>query len=228
MMANSPNKTNRCDVKEGLADPLPSSTLVVSTSSSHPSFFATHAPPAPAPAKAAAEQCFGPPPPTGMIKEVMSDAIGGGIAPAAAGGGNFEQFDDEDDDDNDAPAPFNLAEFEEGNAEKWAAASRARAQIKSVNVDDKSPPAPFDSVEFEEGNAVKWSAMASSLPTASSSQGYDSLLLADTPLAPTVAAERPSIADIMPLGGPSQEEFIDNNWINAMLVAVESALQNFE
>jgi hypothetical protein len=71
-------------------------------------------------------------------------------------------------------------------------------------------------------------AMASSLPTALSSQGYDSLLLADTPLAPTVAAERPSIANITPLGGPSQEEFIDNNWINAMLVAVESALQNFE
>ncbi len=87
---------------------------------------------------------------------------------------------------------------------------------------------PFDSVEFEEGNAVKWSAMASSLPTALSSQGYDSLLLADTPLAPTAAAERPSIADITPLGGPSKEEFIDNNWIDAMLVAVESALQNFE
>ena len=142
MMANSPNKTNRRDVKEGLADPLPSSTLVVSMSSSHPSLFATHTPLAPAPAKAAVEQCFGPPPPTGTIEEAMSDAIGGGIAPAAAGGGNFEQFDDEDDDDDDAPAPFNSAEFEEGNAKKWAAASRARAQIKSVNVDDKSPPCP--------------------------------------------------------------------------------------
>jgi hypothetical protein len=69
------------------------------------------------------------------------------------GGRNFEQVDDDDDDA--APAPFNSAEFEEGNAEKRVAATRHRAQIESVDVDDESPPAPFNLAEFEEGNAEK-------------------------------------------------------------------------
>ena len=70
--------------------------------------------------------------------------------------------------------------------------------------------------------------MASSLPTPSSSQVYDPLLLADTPPAPTGAAEQSSIANATPPGGLSQEEFIDNDWIDAMLVAVEGFRHNFE
>ena len=157
-ISNPPHKNDRPDVEEGLADPPPqSSTATVSPSLSHgvihPSLLATYSPPAPA--EAAAEQRFGPPPPTGTIEEAMSDADGGGIAPAVAGWGNFEQVDDDDDA---PPAPFNSAEFEEGNAEKWAAASRARAHVESVKDDDEAPPAPFNSAEYEEGNGEMWAA----------------------------------------------------------------------
>ena len=88
-----------------------------------------------------------------LFLNLQAMSIGGGIAPAAVGGGNFEQVDDDDDDA--APAPFNSAEFEEGNAEKRVAAARHRAQIESVDVDDESPPAPFNLAEFEECNAEK-------------------------------------------------------------------------
>ncbi len=80
---------------------------------------------------------------------------GEGVALAVAGWGNFEQVDDSDDA---PPAPFNSAEFEEGNAKKWAAASRARAQVESVKDDDEAPPAPFNSTEYEEGNGEMWAA----------------------------------------------------------------------
>ena len=152
IMSNPPNENDRPDVEEGLADPRPSSTPGVSPSFHvvYPLSFARRAPPAPA--EAAAEQRFGPHPPTDTI-EAISDAVGGGIASASEDRGNFEQVDEEDDDA--PPAPFNSAEFDQGNTEKWAAAPRARSQIESIIVDDEAPPAPFNSAEFKECNTEK-------------------------------------------------------------------------
>jgi hypothetical protein len=142
IMSNPPNENDRPDVEEGLADPRPSSTPGVSPSFHvvYPLSFARRAPPAPA--EAAAEQRFGPHPPTDTI-EAISDAVGGGIASASEDRGNFEQVDEEDDDA--PPAPFNSAEFDEDNAEKWAATPRARSQIESTD-DDEAPPASFNSM----------------------------------------------------------------------------------
>jgi hypothetical protein len=55
---------------------------------------------------------------------------------------NFEQDDCGGNNDDAPPAPFNSAEFEECNTEKRVAASRARAQIESINDDDEAPLTP--------------------------------------------------------------------------------------
>ena len=108
--------------------------------------------------------CSTPPLPSSSPSEESSFPPPGGINGEEGLLDDFDHINHDDgneDGEEPPPAPFDLAEFEVGNAEKWAASSIARAQIESTS-DDESPPAPFDSTEFEVGNAQKWAASSTS------------------------------------------------------------------
>ena len=70
-------------------------------------------------------------------------ALCAGAPPSSAGGGPAWGAPPATNvsSDDAPPAPLNSAEYEEGNGEMWAAASRARAHVESVNDDDEAPPA---------------------------------------------------------------------------------------